>query len=426
MSVTIESRWEKLTLEQRLKAVGNDITRSLDFCLLSGVLVSGEFSLTDAIPTACTNGKDVRFNPDFIRPLSREQLRYLVIHELLHKFLKHHLPTYRTVTKKYPQLSNMAMDYVINGFIESRPSAAVFVKRPTPDALVDKRFDDMSWLQVLKELLKDNEEPERNGPSEGGEDDGDAGDEAGDAGSDASQGHGGFDTHDFDGFDGLSLDEQEEAIKKLDDAIHQGRALQKRLMSKRGTGGNLDVLPEDRVTDWRPVMRDFITDTCQGDDEATFAPPNRRFMPLDLLMPSTYSEAMDDLVVAGDTSGSMGPLYPAMFGEVAQILRTVKPRKVHVVWWDTEVAAVQTFDENSYDSIKDVLKPAGGGGTSPQCVLDYLSTNKIDPAAIVWLTDGYIDNFKTRPTCPSLWGVLDNERFTPPFGKVVHVRSVCL
>jgi predicted metal-dependent peptidase len=418
MSVTIESRWDKLALEQRLKAVGNDITRNLDFCLLAGVLVSGEFILSDAVPTACTNGKDVLFNPDFIQPLTRKQLRYLIIHELLHKFLKHHLPTYRTVTKKYPQLSNMAMDYVINGFIESRPSAPVFVDRPTSDALVDKRFDDMSWLQVLKELLNKNEEPERNGPSEDGD--------AGNAGSDASQGHGGFDVHDFNSLDGLSLDEQEEAIKKLDDAINQGRALQKRLMSKRGTGGDLNALAEERVTDWRPIMRDFITDTCQGDEEATFAPPNRRFMPLDLLMPSTYSEAMEDLVVAGDTSGSMGPLYPVMFGEVAQILRTVKPRKVHVVWWDTEVAAVQTFDENSYDNIKDVLKPAGGGGTSPQCVLDYLSTNKIDPAAIVWLTDGYIDNFKTLPSCPSLWGVLDNERFTPPFGKVVHVRSVCL
>ena len=425
MSVTIESRWDKLTLEQRLKAVGNDITRNLDFCLLAGVLVSGEFILSDAVPTACTNGKDVLFNPDFIQPLTRKQLRYLIIHELLHKFLKHHLPTYRTVTKKYPQLSNMAMDYVINGFIESRPSAPVFVDRPTSDALVDKRFDDMSWLQVLKELLNENEEPERNGPSKDGEEDGDAGD-AGNAGSDASQGHGGFDVHDFNSLDGLSLDEQEEAIKKLDDAINQGRALQKRLMSKRGTGGDLNALAEDRVTDWRPIMRDFITDTCQGDEEATFAPPNRRFMPLDLLMPSTYSEAMEDLVVAGDTSGSMGPLYPVMFGEVAQILRTVKPRKVHVVWWDTEVAAVQTFDENSYDNIKDVLKPAGGGGTSPQCVLDYLSTNKIDPAAIVWLTDGYIDNFKTLPSCPSLWGVLDNERFIPPFGKVVHVSSVCL
>jgi len=418
MSVTIESRWDKLALEQRLKAVGNDITRNLDFCLLAGVLVSGEFILSDAVPTACTNGKDVLFNPDFIQPLTRKQLRYLIIHELLHKFLKHHLPTYRTVTKKYPQLSNMAMDYVINGFIESRPSAPVFVDRPTSDALVDKRFDDMSWLQVLKELLNENKKPERNGPSEDGD--------AGNAGSDASQGHGGFDVHDFNSLDGLSLDEQEEAIKKLDDAINQGRALQKRLMSKRGTGGDLNALAEERVTDWRPIMRDFITDTCQGDEEATFAPPNRRFMPLDLLMPSTYSEAMEDLVVAGDTSGSMGPLYPVMFGEVAQILRTVKPRKVHVVWWDTEVAAVQTFDENSYDNIKDVLKPAGGGGTSPQCVLDYLSTNKIDPAAIVWLTDGYIDNFKTLPSCPSLWGVLDNERFTPPFGKVVHVRSVCL
>jgi predicted metal-dependent peptidase len=135
---------------------------------------------------------------------------------------------------------------------------------------------------------------------------------------------------------------------------------------------------------------------------------------------------MEELVVAGDTSGSMGPVYPVMFGEVAQILRTVKPAKVHVLWWDTQVAHAQTFTEQDYDSIADVLKPAGGGGTSPQCVLDYMSTNNINPAAIIWLTDGYIDSFKTQPSCPSLWGVLDNESFTPPFGKVVHVNSVTL
>jgi hypothetical protein len=399
-------------------------------------MVMGQATLDANIPTAGTNGRDEKYNPDFINPMNRKQLRYLRMHELMHKYLKHHMPAYRSICKKHPQLSNMAMDYVINGYIESTPGAHLFFERPSCGALVDPQFDGMSWLEVLKVLIDMQDGGGGKGQGQGQGQGSTSNDrmEGGPAispedalrGQGTDDGSGGFDEHDFDNVEELSPDEQAALDKALDDAINHGDLLHRRAMSKLGSGGAVHGIPVDRITDWRTPLREFITDTCQGDDEATYAPPNRRFLPLDLLMPSVYSEAMEELVIAGDTSGSMGPVYPVLFGEVAQILRTVKPSKVHVLWWDTRVAAAQTFTEQDYDSIADVLQPAGGGGTSPQCVLDYMSTNNINPAAIIWLTDGYIDTFKTQPTCPSLWGVLDNQRFTPPFGKVVHVSSVNL
>lgn len=433
MSVLMQSRWDKLTLQQRIAAIGNDVLKHPYFSRVGGVMVQGEVDISTEVPTAATNGRDEIYNPDFVTPFNRKQLRYLRIHELFHKYFKHHMPAYRSIREKYPQLSNMAMDYVINGFIETTPGASMFIERPPCGALVDSRFDGMSWTEVLKELIKlqqqdgtssngnqpqPNQQPNPNG-IEGG---------PAISPEQALQGQGdGFDEHDFTGLENLTADELAELSKKLDDAIEQGNLLQKRLMSKLGTGGgDMNALPVERDTNWRDPMREFITDSCQGDDEGTYAPPNRRFQPLDLLMPSLYSNSMPEVVIAPDTSGSMGPVYPVLFGEVANILRTTKPSKVHVLWWDTEVAAAQTFTEDNYEDIANLLKPEGGGGTSPQCVLDYMSTNNIDPAAIVWLTDGYIDTFKTQPSCPSLWGVLDNERFTPPFGKVVHVSSVNL
>lgn len=436
MTTLIQSRWDKLTLQQRLDAVGNDILKHPYASRVAGVMVMGNVLISDEFPTACTNGRDEIYNPDFIAPMTRKQLRYLRMHELLHKYLKHHMPAYRSICKKHPQLSNMSMDFVINLFIESMPGARLFFERPSEGALIDERFEGMSWLEVLRELLQmqgDGGGKDGNKPQKGAQGAQGRKPEPVDGGpaispEEALQGQDnpGFDEHDFTAIENLTQEELDELNKKLDDAINQGEILHKRLLGKLGSGGDIHGIPAPRDTDWRTPLRQFVTESCQGDDEGTYAPPNRRFLPLDLLMPSLYSEAMQEMVLAPDASGSMAPLYPVLFGEVTQILRTVKPSKVHVLWWDTEVTSVQTFTEENYDNIADLLSPAGGGGTSPQCVLDYLSTNHINPAAIVWLTDGYIVNPSTQPPCPSLWGVLDNERFVPPFGKVVHVNSAIL
>jgi predicted metal-dependent peptidase len=68
-----------------------------------------------------------------------------------------------------------------------------------------------------------------------------------------------------------------------------------------------------------------------------------------------------------------------------------------------------------------VAKPQGGGGTTPQVVVDYIREHKIDAKGIVWLTDGYLGCDTPSTPMPSLWGVVDNDSFVPTHGKVLHI-----
>ena len=112
-----------------------------------------------------------------------------------------------------------------------------------------------------------------------------------------------FDTHDWEEAGGLSDEEQKELAKDIDDVIRQGALV----AGKMGSGGNrtLEEFLEPQV-DWREVLRDFITDTCAGGDFSTYNKPNRRYLHLDLIMPSGISEQVEELVLAVDTSGSIG------------------------------------------------------------------------------------------------------------------------
>jgi predicted metal-dependent peptidase len=140
-------------------------------------------------------------------------------------------------------------------------------------------------------------------------------------------------------------------------------------------------------------------------------------------MPSHFSEATGELIIACDTSGSMGPIYPTVFGEVARIVQNVMPDSVRLLWWDCEVCGDQLFKPHEYDKIASLLKPAGGGGTSPNCVVQYIAEKKYQPKGVVWLTDGYLDGSDGKVDVPALWGVVDNDHFKPPQGKAVRIYS---
>ena len=58
--------------------------------------------------------------------------------------------------------------------------------------------------------------------------------------------------------------------------------------------------------DWREVLREFVTTTCVGNDYSTWSRPNRRLLGQDIYLPSGISEKVEDLVVAVDTSYSVG------------------------------------------------------------------------------------------------------------------------
>lgn len=387
--------YNDMTPHERVTAVGIDLTRNALFAQLSGVAMVGRIEITDRLPTAATNGRDEYYNPDFVLAQNRKQLRYVRIHENLHKMLKHCVE-YKDVCKRYPKLSNVAMDHVINLIIEEIDPNFTWVERPTVEPCVDAKYKGWGFLRVLRDLI-------------------DQGDEEGGQG-----GEGGFDDHRFDELDD---DEMEETGRRVDEAGRQGKILAEKLAGNGKGGGRLDLNATKRNTEWRQHLREFFDTICKGDEHSRFVPPNKRFAPLGILLPSHFSYNKGEIIIAGDTSGSMGPIYPILFGEIAQIAQTVMPDALRVIWWDTSVCGEQLFKPDEYHSIATLMKPRGGGGTTPQCVVKYIAEKQYKPRAVIWLTDGYLDGNNAVVPCAALWGIVDNESFVPPQGKAIHIKG---
>jgi predicted metal-dependent peptidase len=303
--------------------------------------------------------------------------------------------------------------------------------------LLDAKYYNMSFPQVLRELLKDGmEEPE---PPDGDGPDGEEGDEESEGGDRPGRRGGGkpgkgkgklpagdvLDKHEQGKEEGAAKEKTETGI---DNALRQGEILAKanRQRSNSGSGGAFGVDQiMDRRTDWKPHMLDFVTSTTRGDDIARWSRINNRMFGATrgrVVLPTLYEERVGHIGLFCDTSGSMVSYYPVVFGEVAHIMETVKPEKVTVIWWDTQVANVQEFTPDTYDNIRQMLKPAGGGGTTPQCVADYIAQKRLQFQCAIWLTDGYIGSEPHGLQIPQLWGVVENDTFNAVTGKTIHIN----
>ena len=417
----------KLSEEERLsKAVvrimGNDI-----YVALAGVLMIGTKTIDESIPTACTNGRDCKFGRAFVDKITDAELRFVVLHEEYHKLYRH-LVTWRYLWKIDAMLSNMAMDYVINLKIvdENQPDHnGVRFAEPPEGVLLDERFRNMDTAQVF-DILQAEQPPGRgdgkgSGDNESGEGDGQSsGAGQGDDDSDGGEGTG-FDEHDWEGSESLSEEETKDLERDIDEAIRQGALT----AGKAGGGGNrgFDDLLKVQV-DWREVLREFVSNTCAGNDYATYARPNRRLLSQGVYMPSGISETIEELVLALDTSGSIGQReITVMLTEAASILETVKPNKVRVLYWGSDVVRDEVYEMHELDKMIASTKPRDGGGTDVRCVTEYMREHDISPSAVIVLTDGYLYGGWGTWTCPVLWTILDNENANPDVGKRVHIKA---
>ena len=397
-----ERDWNSLSLEQRLTAARYDIMKHPEFALLSGVVMMGDTIIDDTWPTAATNGRDCIYGRAFMQKCNRKQTRWVVLHENFHKALRHCV-LYEESCKKYPEISNHAMDYVVNAMIEHCDPSHDFTEHPPAPALVllDIKYYDWSYLRVLQDLL-------RNGAKEG------------------VSGGGSFDEHLRSPF---PPEVQEKIDQQITDALHQGKILSNGLKarSKSGTGGDFNIdSVQDRTTNWREQLRDFVSNILRGNDIARYSRINTRIYAAtggQVILPTLFNEAVGDILIAADTSGSMTYIYPTLFGEVSRVAEDTQPTKLMLLWWDTKVAKKQEFTPESYPQIRSLLKPAGGGGTEPQVVLDYINEHKLAPQCVIVLTDGYIGTEPTGWPMPVLWGVVDNEGFNAKTGKTLHINS---
>ena len=383
----------KLTPKQRIEKAHVQMMGHKATLVYSSVLMVGSVTVTDDIPTACTNGRDVTYGSAFVDRLSDKELVGVILHENLHKVYQHHW-LWKELWKESAQLANMAADYVINfEIVDLSRQFPDFVQLPSM-GLYDEKYRGMDTKQVF-ELLK------KNG--------------AGGSGGSSSGDGEGFDVHDFED---LPPEVQEEVRKEIEQAVRQGQLLAGK------QGGNVSRSLEDLTKpkiDWREQLREFMSEVSTGKDDSTWRRPNRRWIAQDMYMPSSISETMGTLVVGIDTSGSIsGELVSRFLSEVVGICDNVRPEALHILDVDAKVAKHRVFTQDQLHQVANIDRLHGGGGTDMREIFNYVDKNNLKPEAVVVLTDGYTP-FPHETAHKSLWAITSRD-ITSPVGSTIHVE----
>lgn len=408
-----------MDLVKRIKKQNIAIMGNKAWMAFGGVMCFGKWEVSDAMPTAATDGKNVWYGTDFCSPLTDEELRFIILHETMHKAARH-MHIYKQLNKIDKHRANAACDYWINNELIKQDGKTGFIKM-VKGGLYNPKYDKMTVVQIFKDLEQD----EQDGNGEGGDGE-DSQNQCRVTGTDAqgneiTEGYprgGGMDEHDWEGAE-LTDAEKESLEKDIEIAIRQGRQLAGKMEGNKPRV--IDDMLEGKV-DWASELAEFVKQVMAGRDESSWSKLNRRMFQVGYF-PSAISNTTGRLAVAPDTSGSIwGEQLARFMGEIKKLCEELKPAGLDILWWDMNVCGVQSFEQDQLANIENYLKPVGGGGTSPQCVADWLSLNKnLNHEAVVILSDGYVDSFPVFEI-PALWVMTSG--VVAEHGKTIRMEDI--
>lgn len=412
---------------ERLKRAHVFLMKHEKTMLFSGIIVMGKSEVKKGVPTAYTDGINVVYGEDYLARCDEPLLRATVMHEVGHKFLRH-ITHYKRLFREDRALANMAADFVVNDII---------VRWNTPDILIGEgwlwnpMFRDWNVVQVFDYLKKEKDKQEKEGDQDGNQGGGqDSDSRQGDKQlkgqkdpsptdiEEAVRNARNFDEHDIEA--GADYDEKE-VSEKIDGALRQGGILAGILGGDKPR--NIDELLNPKIN-WKEALLEFVNAACNGKQEYSWRRYNRRMIANDIYIPSAISETIGEVVVAIDTSGSIGTAELTEFAtELVSICESVNPDKVRVVWWDAHVHGEQVFSGN-YAGLEHMLKPVGGGGTRVSCVSEYLVSKNANVDCVILFTDGHVEpRIDWKHQSPLLWMITHNKDLEVPVGKKVFMEK---
>lgn len=385
----------KLTAEQVIQKNTLMVITHPKYRSLGGVVMMGSTSVDDDFPTAYVDGYNTVYGRAFILGLAEPEVRFVILHETLHKALRH-LTTWRWMWEEDPALANQACDYVINLLLVLSDAGEGFILMPK-SGLLDHKYANLDAGDVYRLLKQDKQN-----------------------GKGKASGAQGFDAHGWEEAKALSEAEADKRNEEVIKAMKQGGVLAGKAAGDITRA--LDEANNPRVP-WQEALREFLMSHAKGKDMSTWRRPNRRYIDSGLYLPASYSESMGRIVVGPDTSGSIqGKILTAFLSEVAAIGRVIVPESMDLLYWDTHVASHERYAPGQYDALPKSTKPKGGGGTRPSCVSEYLHDKRIKPECIVMLTDGHVgSDWGHDWNAPVVWCVINNKNAKPAMGKVVHI-----
>jgi len=350
----------KLTPERKLQRVKINLLRNPKVAVMSGILMVGRTFVDATLPTARTNGRDEWYGEKFIATLDERELAFVIMHEASHKMYRH-LTTWKKLHDENHELANMACDYVINLMLRDLDPTEAFMAMP--------RNKDGKVMGLIDERFR-----------------------------------------------GMNAKQVFDILKQEQEKRGKGQG--------QGEGEGFDEHDWDGAVDWREQMREFVKSVCAGKDTSSWRRPNRRFIGSDIYLPTLVSERVNRLVVATDTSGSIGNAeLNAAMAEFVGICDQVKPEHIDLLYWGSHVAGHETYDGADASNIVSSTRPIGGGGTSPSCITAYIKEKNLDADCVVVFTDGEVgtDWGGTWP-CPVLWCVINGKQVATT-GKTIHIAE---
>lgn len=360
-------------LNNYVKARGRLLINHVFFATM---VLSTEFIENEKIETAATDMEVVWYNPKFLDSLDVPTTMFVIAHEIAHIMFMHGLRRGHRTHHKW----NVACDHAINLILKDSGFSV------WQNACCDPRYKGMSAEEIY-DLLTDEEAQESGG----------VGDDLMEPGN-------------------LSPDEQD----AIEQEIKQKVATAANAASMAGKmPAELEQIVKGIMqppVDWRVRLRDFATKQRQDDESWTRR--NRRYA--DVILPGRHSLTLGEVVVIGDTSGSVSIFknYYAQLGEELGFIREyMRPERMRIVWSDyADCSKQQVFEEA--DDIK--LEPVGGGGTDMRLPLEFV--RQYEPEFVILLTDCETP-WPNEPTPFPLIVLSVTSLDGPDWATTIHVKA---
>ncbi len=372
------------------------------------LLMHARFGLDTDCETAYTDGRAIRFSPDFMKTLSNKELDFVLMHEVMHMALRHCFRGQNLEQIRF----NIACDIVVNSNIllsadmdeDSITLTQYGVSMHTaPDGKEGYHYTAEQVYQMLPSM------PDK--PKSGGQKNA----------SESWDDHEKWQGQPDDDFESEQWEHLLEtaceviSIREASKTYGGGPKMAQRLMK---LGRNSEI-------DWRTILQEFLQEEI---NDYSFSPPDRRFADSDFFLPD-YNEKEE---VPGkvwfliDTSGSISDAaINAAYAEICSAIEQFGGKLEGLLSF-TESYVTEPIPFHSVADLMEI-KPIGGGGNDFSDIFRYMRNHMAEdlPGYVVIITDGY-DNFPPESDAmgvPVLWLINnDDPAATPPWGKVARIK----
>ncbi len=387
---------ESLVSSTAMRLVNSRAELLEEYPFFGRLLLRLPFALADC-ETAYTDMSRIVFDPSFASRLNDEQLKFVILHELMHCVLKHCTRGKGKLHKLY----NIACDIVVNSILlEAMNLKDITIDGTNIMHLAPNRKEGKNYSaeEIYDMLIKDVCENLKN--------------------------HGEyslFDNHDI--WEQITSEQMLEEIwnnyiKQSSKGVGKGSGIPDSL--KRVI---VSIEHSSKIS-WKHVLHDYIQNK---NSDFVFSPPDKRYSE-DFILPSfqenIYGSSLENIWYVVDTSGSVSDTeISEAFFEIKDAIEQIENVEGIVSFFDCEITEPIPF--NTIEDIEKIT-PTGGGGTSFKAIFDYLGEKLINnlPRVIVIITDGYAEFPDKDSTLdvPIIWLIVNSD-VEPPFGEILHIST---